>query len=98
MRLSVTNRDPEEVKPVQMKELLERARVANRLPAPWRRRQIRENAGVAQRELAAALDVSVMALNRWERGLVKPRGAHAAAYAAALERLEQATVAADAPH
>jgi DNA-binding transcriptional regulator YiaG len=77
-----------------MNELLKRARVANRLPAPWRRRQIREGARVSQRELAAALDVSVMTLNRWERGLVKPRGDHAAAYAAALKRLEQ--VAGDA--
>lgn len=76
---------------MEMNELLKRARAANRLPAPWRRRQIREDARVSQRELAEALDVSVMALNRWERGLVNPRGASAAAYAAALERLEQAT-------
>lgn len=71
-------------------ELLERARVANRLPPPSRRRQIRERAGATQRELAGALDVTVMALNRWERGLTKPRGRHAAAYARLLEQLEAA--------
>ena len=76
---------------MEMSELLERASVASRLPAPWRRRQIRESARVSQRELAAALGVSVMALNRWERGLVSPRGRFAAGYVAALERLEEAT-------
>lgn len=81
---------------VEMNELLDRARGASRLPAPWRRRQIREKSRISQRELAIALGVSVMALNRWERGVVNPRGAHAATYAAALEELEQATAADDA--
>ena len=71
-------------------ELLERARVASRLPPPWRRRQIRENAQATQREVAAVLGVTVMALNRWERGLAKPRGRNAAAYALLLEQLEGA--------
>lgn len=71
-------------------DLLERARVANRLPEPRRRRRIRENAGVSQREMAGALGVSVMALNRWERGITRPRGRHAAAYALLLEALEAA--------
>jgi DNA-binding transcriptional regulator YiaG len=74
-------------------ELLERARLASRLPAPRDRRRIRETAGASQRELASALGVSVMALNRWERGLTKPRGAHAAAYASVLEQLEDAKTA-----
>jgi DNA-binding transcriptional regulator YiaG len=71
-------------------ELLERARAVNRLPAPRQRRQIREHAGCSQRELAGVLGVSVMALNRWERGVTKPRGRHAAAYASLLEQLEAA--------
>ena len=70
--------------------LLERVRTASRLPAPRDRRRIREAAGVTQRELAAALGVGVMAVNRWERGLTRPRGPHAAAYAALLEDLEKA--------
>jgi DNA-binding transcriptional regulator YiaG len=80
---------------VETSELIERARVANRLPPPWRRRQIRETARVTQRELAAVLGVTVMALNRWERGLTTPRGRNAAAYALLLEQLEAATAAPD---
>ena len=71
-------------------ELLERVRAAKRLPHPRERRRIREAAKVTQREFAGALGVSVMALNRWERGLTRPRGRHAAAYAALLEQLEEA--------
>lgn len=74
-------------------ELLDRVHVAKRLPPPWRRRQIREEARVSQYDIAAVLDVSVMSINRWERGLTRPRGAHAAAYLALLEQLEEATAA-----
>lgn len=72
-------------------ELLARTRLATRLPSPRQRRQIRENAAVGQREMAAALGVAVMTINKWERGLTKPRGRHAAAYASLLEQLEDAT-------
>jgi transcriptional regulator with XRE-family HTH domain len=75
---------------VETSELVVRARAASRLPSPMTRRRIRESSGASQRELAAALGVSVMALNRWERGLTRPRGRHAAAYAALLEDLESA--------
>jgi DNA-binding transcriptional regulator YiaG len=71
-------------------ELLERVRAASQLPTPRERRAIRERANVSQRELAGALGVSVMALNRWERGITRPRGRHAAAYAALLGQLEKA--------
>jgi DNA-binding transcriptional regulator YiaG len=70
---------------MQADELLARARSASRLPAA-----IRDSAGVTQRELAAVLGVSVMTLNRWERGLVKPRGVNAARYAELLEQLDSA--------
>jgi DNA-binding transcriptional regulator YiaG len=71
-------------------ELLERARAFGRLPAPARRRSIRESAGISQREMAEALDVHAMTLNRWERGVVRPRGMKAAAYLRLLEQLDQA--------
>ena len=75
---------------METSELLARAKAASRLPTPSRRRSIREAAGVTQAELAAALGVSKPALERWERGDARPRGRHAAAYAALLEQLEAA--------
>ena len=75
---------------METSELLERVRAANRLPVPRERRRIREAAGVTQRELAAVLGVGVMALNRWERGITRPRGRHAATYSALLEEFEKA--------
>jgi transcriptional regulator with XRE-family HTH domain len=74
-------------------ELLERVRTTPRLPAPRDRRRIREAAHISQRDVAAALGVSVMAINRWERGLTRPRRTHAAAYLSLLEQLEDATAA-----
>lgn len=75
---------------METKELLERARAVNRLPPPRERRRIREAAGATQRELAGVLEVGVMTLNRWERGLTRPRGRKAVAYAALLEQLDDA--------
>lgn len=80
---------------VNTAELLVRAQAASRLPTPSRRRSIREAAGATQAELATALGVSKQALERWERGEAKPRGRHAAAYAALLELLEEAVGAPD---
>jgi DNA-binding transcriptional regulator YiaG len=68
-------------------ELLERVRARRKLPVAAERRRIREQAGVSQRELAAALGVSWTAIQRWEQG-ARPR-AHAAAYARALEELKR---------
>ena len=75
-----------------MSELLNRARAVGKLPAPHARQRIRTDAGISQRELAGALGVDVMTLNRWERGLTQPRGEHAAAYASVLERLANAVI------
>jgi DNA-binding transcriptional regulator YiaG len=71
-------------------ELVARARAYGKLPAPTRRRLIREEAAVSQRELARSLGVSTMTLNRWERRLARPRPEHGIAYAEVLARLEKA--------
>ncbi len=71
-------------------ELLTHARAVGNLPNVRQRRRIREDAGVSQRDMAAALGVGLMTLNRWERGLAQPRGRHAAAYLSLLEQLEDA--------
>ena len=68
-------------------DLLSRVRARRRLPAAAERREIRERAGVSQRELALALDVSWTAVHRWEKGA---RRSHETAYADALEGLKQA--------
>ena len=75
---------------VKTSELLDRARALSQLPAPRQRRLIRERAGASQRELADALAVHVMTLNRWERGTVLPRGRHVVGYAEILQRLKDA--------
>jgi DNA-binding transcriptional regulator YiaG len=75
---------------METQELVERARAVNRLPPPRERRRIREAAGATQLEFAGVLKVGVMTLNRWERGLTRPRGRNAAAYAALLEELDGA--------
>lgn len=71
--------------------LLSRVRAASALPAPRHRRSIRERAGVSQREMATALGVHPMTLNRWERGVIQPRSGHAADYSKLLEALQEAT-------
>jgi|GEM_PF-1603861 len=49
--------------------------------------RIREDAGIKRVEFAAAADVSVPALARWEHGLQVPRGEPALRYARALGAL-----------
>ncbi len=78
------------------KALLERARAIAQLPAPRQRRLIREQAGCSQREIAAALGVHTMTVNRWERDMVRPRGSGAIRYIDLLRQLEQATTGGDA--
>jgi DNA-binding transcriptional regulator YiaG len=71
--------------------LLERVRVTSQLPNPRNRRRIRERAGISQREMAEALGVGLMTINRWERGLTRPRGQQAVAYTSLLQQLKEAT-------
>ena len=67
--------------------LVERVRERRQLPLKEERRQIREAAGVSQRELARALGVSWTAIQRWEDG-ARPRQ-HVAEYQRALEELSK---------
>lgn len=81
---------PERALPEAITELVERVRLIRSLPSPVRCKRIRERAGVSRRRLAAAMEVDVMTLCRWEEGLSTPRPEHAARYRQALDALEQA--------
>ena len=69
--------------------LLERVR-ERRLPPPSMRRRLRRGAGLAQRELAAAVGVTRLTLWRWEVGQSQPRGARRERYAQVLAQLAAA--------
>ena len=60
-----------------------------RLPAPERRRRIRQSAGVSLRTAAQALDVAPMTVLRWERGDCIPSRRQSARYRELLEALEE---------
>ena len=70
-------------------ELLERLRSRRRLPPESERRRIREAAGVSLRQLAAALDVSPMAVVRWEAGATPRDPTHLRAYGELLDELRR---------
>jgi len=57
------------------------------LPPPGVRRALREANGLSQDDIAAELDVSRVAVSRWESGDRMPRGDHLIQYAELLERL-----------
>lgn len=73
--------------------LIEQAR-ARRLPLPPEARAIRMAANITQNELAKALGVHTVSVQRWEAGTRRPRGPVAERYAALLAGL--AEVASDA--
>jgi len=79
-------------------ELLDLVRSRRQLPATGsERRQIREQAGVSLRQLAAAVGVSAMAVVRWENG-AKPRNPdHLRAYADLLAELRREVTADERP-
>jgi len=58
------------------------------LPPPEERRRIREEAGITQAELGAALGVTGAAIGRWEKGDRHPGRRRAPSYAEALRRIE----------
>ena len=54
-----------------------------------RARQIREDAGISQDELAEVCGVDGATISRWERGLRGPRGAAAITYMRTLRALSK---------
>lgn len=68
---------------------IDKARKRKRLPEPATRRSLRQDAGLSQAQIAAALGVSAPAVSRWESGRRDPSDAHLDAYAAVLKRLAE---------
>lgn len=66
---------------------LEQVRAVRRLPPPAARRQLREQAGLSQLDVARALDVTREAVALWEAGARTPRPETAITYLALLDRL-----------
>jgi len=67
--------------------LLQRVARQRRMPPPTARRLLREQARLSQRDVAAVLGVSAVAVSHWERGTRQPRPEHHAAYQALLDKL-----------
>lgn len=62
-------------------------RLRKRLPPPVIRRLLRESNYLALRHIAAACDVDVATISRWEAGLRTPRGEYLKRYIAVLDQL-----------
>jgi len=70
-----------------MDTLLARVRARRRLGTPAGRRRLRQQAGLAQADLARELGVSRMAISLWERGIRFPRPSLLARYLDLLDRI-----------
>jgi transcriptional regulator with XRE-family HTH domain len=70
-------------------ELLARLRTRRKLPLPAARKQLRVDAGVSLRQLAAVIGVSHVAITRWEMGAQPADAGHAAAYGRLLGEFRQ---------
>lgn len=70
--------------------LVERVWAARQLPSRLRAREIREAAGVTQREVAGELGVHPLTVTRWEAGTRTPSGDRRAAYAKLLDEFARA--------
>jgi transcriptional regulator with XRE-family HTH domain len=57
--------------------------------ASGRARELRERAGLTQRELARLLDVTPATISRWESGDRRPTGTQAENYALLLQALRE---------
>ena len=56
-----------------------------RLVKSDRLRELREDQGLSQSDVARAIGVSPAQVSRWEAGLTRPRGRHAIALVAVLD-------------
>jgi DNA-binding XRE family transcriptional regulator len=65
-----------------------RIRVVQALPAPEKRIELRERAGLSRADLAAAIGVTPGAVWLWEKGKRQPSGSLLAKYVEALSLLE----------
>lgn len=72
-------------------DLLTEVEASASLPSPERCRAIRVGANVSLARLAAAIGVSVQALQHWEVGKRRPRPANVLRYAHALDALAAAS-------
>jgi DNA-binding transcriptional regulator YiaG len=68
-------------------QVLARSRLRRRLPPPAMRRQLREQAGISQAEIAAVVGVTRECVSNWESGNRAPRPQHLERYVAFLERI-----------
>ena len=66
---------------------LDGARARRRLPPPVARRQLRERAGLSQRDIAAGVGVSRESVSLWESGRRTPRPETALRYLELLDLL-----------
>jgi len=67
--------------------IIEKRRVAKRLPEPRIRRLLRKRAGLSQQDLADVLGVDRATVSRWESGERDPWPSHVGSYMDALDRL-----------
>lgn len=72
-------------------ELLNQVADRRAMPPPERRREIREAAGLSQREIAEAMGVDTSTVHRWESGETLPRGERLRVYLDLLRRLREVT-------
>jgi DNA-binding transcriptional regulator YiaG len=77
---------------IDLDELLGQIRVRRALPEPAVRRELREAAGLTQREVGRVIGVDEATVSRWESGARAPRGLRRESYAALLKRLGEETV------
>ena len=73
--------------------LIARARRRQSLPTPALRRHLRKRLGLTQDELASALNISRVAVCRYEAGTREPRRGIRERYAELLDRLAREGVA-----
>ncbi|MET7775374.1 helix-turn-helix transcriptional regulator [Streptomyces mirabilis] len=71
-------------------QIRSRLRVRLDLPAPARRREVRERAGLSQQELADVIGSTRQAVSHWEMGSRTPRGLLLARYVEAIRALQEA--------